>query len=186
MDAAVVGVTADAVVGDAHGDPYRSLAARAFAYHLQYPDFVGVCDGEAFALAFVAVLLRQFRHDVDGLACSLGALQGEHHQRTVVDEAGDGVGELFPAAEGRLMDGELMFVHQADDAVGVGYFGHFAQVVACLVVVEGVHGPCGMVGGRDDAERFERAVGVLAVGDDDAAILRGLLADNQVGAGRGY
>ena len=38
----------DGVVGDADGDPYRSLFC-AFAYKLKHPYFILIGDGEGFA-----------------------------------------------------------------------------------------------------------------------------------------
>ena len=49
MDSREVGVTADAVVGDAAGYPYRTFLVFSLADELHDPCFVGVGDAERFA-----------------------------------------------------------------------------------------------------------------------------------------
>ena len=176
-------MSADAVVGNTHSHPYCSLASGAFAYHVHNPGFVGVGNGEALPFALIAIGLCQFGHYLNGLAGSLGTLKSKNHQRTIVDETADCVRQFRASAVGRLVNGQLELVHQSHYAIGMRHLGNLAQVVARLVVVERMHRSGRVVGCRDDAERFEGTVVVLAIGDDDAAVLRGFLAHNQVGAG---
>ena len=65
-DAAQVGVGADAVVGDAQGNPDGSLATGSLADDFHDPSFVGVADGEGLAAAVVTILLNEFRHATNG------------------------------------------------------------------------------------------------------------------------
>ena len=75
-DSTEIGVGADAVVGDAQGDPDGPFPTLPFADDLHDPRIIGVTDGDAFAATIVAVLLHQLGHALDGLAGVGGALQG--------------------------------------------------------------------------------------------------------------
>ena len=67
-DAALVGMCADSVIGDALGHPHHFLASRTTAHHLHNPCFIRVADGESFALAVVAISLYQGCHHANGFA----------------------------------------------------------------------------------------------------------------------
>lgn len=59
MNAALVGMTGDAVVGDADGHPYGALFLRPLTDHFKNPYLVGVSYGEALAFRGVAKLLHE-------------------------------------------------------------------------------------------------------------------------------
>ena len=59
MDAAGVGVGADAVVGNSPGDPDGALVPLPFSNYLHDPGFILVTDGERFTGAAVSVFLNQ-------------------------------------------------------------------------------------------------------------------------------
>ena len=66
--AALVGVSANGVVGYAHGTPHHFLMLVATAsHHLHDPSLIGIADGKGFALAVIAVFLGQRSHHLDGL-----------------------------------------------------------------------------------------------------------------------
>ena len=125
MDAALVGVGRDAVVGNADGYPHSPLAARAFANHFHNPDFVGVGNGETLAFAGITVFLHQRRHHLDGFAGSAAALQAQRHQADVVDTLVFAI-QFGAAAKGSFGDGDLVLVDLANHGIGDGGFGDFA------------------------------------------------------------
>ena len=140
VDAAVVGMGGNAVVGHAHGHPDGSAHAGTFAYHLHNPHFIGVGDGEGLTAAVIAIFLHQLSHDLDGLAGVARALEGEVDEAAVVDDA-QRVDQLGASAEGGLADGQLKFVHVADDAVRLAGLFNLAQVLACVPLVDVNHRP---------------------------------------------
>ena len=71
VNAALVGMCRNAIVGNAHRYPNSAFASRTFADHFQYPDFIRVSNGERLTLRGVAVKLHERRHHLDGLACRL-------------------------------------------------------------------------------------------------------------------
>ena len=182
MNAALIGVAANAIVRDAHSNPHSSLASRAFAYHLKNPRFVWVGHGEAFSFALKTICIDQTCHHFDSFAGSLGALKAKDHERTIIDESAYSICQLSPAAVGRLVNRHLKLVHEAYNAVSMSDFRNLAQVVVALVVIQRMHRSGRMIGCRNHTKRLEGSIVILAVGDNHAAILRGLLADNQVRA----
>ena len=57
---------------------------------------------------------------------AVGPLQCQRHERRTIDQP-LGIVQPFPAAESRLADGKLVFVHQAQHLVGVGDLGDLAR-----------------------------------------------------------
>ena len=136
-DAALVGVTANHVIRDAHGHPHGAsqllLSGRLQrrhdrvvdegAHHLHDPRLIGVTNRKRLALRAISVLLHQRCHHIDGLAGCLRALQSDVDERAVVDDASR-IDHLLASAKGRLANGHLPFVDVADDVVsllGLGY-----------------------------------------------------------------
>ena len=68
MNAALVGMSGDTIIGHADSYPYGTAHTGSLANHLHNPYFVGVGDGEGLATAVIAIFLHQFRHHFDGLA----------------------------------------------------------------------------------------------------------------------
>ena len=75
-----IGAYGNLVVGDTLGSPYAADFLGTFALHLEYPHLIGVGNGQAFARVAVAVLLYQFAHQTDGIACRSATLQGDAFQ----------------------------------------------------------------------------------------------------------
>ena len=71
VNAALVGMCRNAIVGNAHRYPNSAFASRTFANHFQYPDFIRISNGERLTLRGVAVKLHERCHHLDGLACRL-------------------------------------------------------------------------------------------------------------------
>ena len=151
-DTAQIGMGADAVVGDAQGNPDGSFPPLPFADDLHNPRLVGVANGDALATAVVTVLLHQLGHALDGLAGVGGALQGEPHQREVVEQP-LAVLEFQPSVEGGLHDGQLLLVHQADHVVSVLDLLHELPFVRGSPPVDGDLLAGGMASGRTVKQR---------------------------------
>ncbi len=180
-DAAEVGVGAYAVVGDAQRHPYSAFAAGPFAYDFHNPRLVGVADGDALARAVVAVFLHQFGHAADCLAGRRRALQRQPHQAEIVEQP-LAVLQLQTPVEGALHDGYLTLVHQPHDIVGILHLLHVLSLVLRAPSVDG-HRLAGSVSPRRAVEKRAReAEAVAVVAAHHAAVLRGLLADDEVGA----
>ena len=124
VDAALVGVGCDAVIGNADGHPHRSFAARSFANHFHNPDFVGVGNGETLALAGIAVFLDERGHHLNGFARRAAALQAQRHQADVVDTLVFAI-QFGAAAKGSFGDGHLVLVDLANHGIGDRCFGDF-------------------------------------------------------------
>lgn len=165
-DAALVGVGANAVVGNADCYPIGSLYTRAFAYHLHDPNFVFVADGEGFTLGVVAVLCYEVGHNLDGFAGCGGSLQCQLHEGGVVDDAG-GVAEFLASAECGFADSDLVFVHLPNDAVGRVCLWDFAPVTVGVAVVDFAHFAFGVFAAPVEVHAAEGAVVVGGVGDKD-------------------
>ena len=173
-------------VGDAHRDPNRPLAPGTGPHHLQDPCLLRVGDGERFAFVAVAILAHQAGHHLDGLPRGTRPLQGQSHQRQAIDQP-QRIVQFLPAAEGRLADGKLVLVHQAQHLVGVSDLGNLAG--RTLVFRSA----------RFDGDRFARLVvrggnqrqgriqaGIIAtVGDHHRAVGRGPAGDDNARAGFG-
>ena len=185
VDAALVGVCGNAVVGNAYGNPYRPLLFVAFANHFENPDFVGVGHAEAFSASAVSVFVDEVGHYADSLACGLGTLQSEGHERGVVDAAFRVLCRQFgPSAEGGFHDGKLELVHQSHYGVGFGCFGDVAEVVVGVTVDDAAHFAGSVLSGRVVDELAVHAVAVHVVRDEGGSGFRCLLAYQEIGAGR--
>ena len=68
MNARLISVPRDAVVGDADGHPHGAFAARPFADHFHDPDLVLVGYRERLSAAVVTVRSHKIGHHLDGLA----------------------------------------------------------------------------------------------------------------------
>ena len=179
-DTGLVGVAGDAVVGDAYGYPYGSLAVLTFADEVHHPHLVGVADREGLAFAAVAVGLYQVGHALDGLAGSLAALQGDVDKASVVDTLT--APEFFAAAPGRLADGELVLVHVADDGVGMTNFRNLHQGFTGVPLVDLTHGTGLMVSGGLELQKSVQRVAVRRVRDKGTTICRSRLTYDKIGA----
>ena len=182
-DAGVVGVSGNAVIGDAHGYPNGTEFVRSLADHVHNPNLVGVTNREGLTLAGIAVLGHQFGHHLDGLTGGLGALQGDVDEAAIVDDGlAIEVPEFLTAAPSALGDGHLVLVHVAHDGIGVGYLGDGTHALAAVPVDDFAHSACGMVGSGQVLQVTEEGVAVGGIGDDGRAVGTGVLAHQQVGA----
>ena len=68
MNAALVGMSRDTIIGHADSHPYGTAHTGSLANHLHNPYFVGVGNGKGLATAVIAVFLHQLRHHLNGLA----------------------------------------------------------------------------------------------------------------------
>ena len=127
-DAAEVGVGADTVIGNAQGHPNGSMMSRPFADDFHDPGLVGVADGEGLTAAIVTVFLNKFGHASYRFAGCGTTLQSQTHQREIVQQTFL-VDEFQSSVKGRLHDGYLLFVHQADDIIGVFHLFHVPSFV---------------------------------------------------------
>ena len=73
-DTALVGVSANGIVGHTLGHPNNTIEllacvqslVAARSHHLENPRFVGIADGKGLAFGVVAIGFGQIGHDVDG------------------------------------------------------------------------------------------------------------------------
>ena len=159
MDAGLVGMGRDAIVGDANSHPHSALHAYTLAYHLHNPYLARVGYGKRLATAVVAIFLHQVGHHLDGFAGRLAALQGDVDKAAIVDDAG-GIYQLFAAAKGGFGDGELMLVHVANNVVGGACLGDFAQVLTSVPLVDRAHSALGVGTGGIVVELAKESVRV--------------------------
>ena len=176
----------DLSVRDADGDPGGPLAPRAGAHHLQDPGLLRVGDGERFALVAVAVVGHQAGHHPDGLPGGAGPLQGPGHQRCAIDQS-LGIVKFIPAAEGRLADGKLMFVHPAHDLVRMCDLRDLAgrPLVFRPAGLDGDRFARLVVRGGNHRQRGVQSGQVATVGDHHRAVGRGPAGDDDARAGAG-
>ena len=181
-DAAGIGIGRDAVVRDAARHPHGALAAGALADEFHDPGLLRVADGEGFAGGAVAVFLHEVMHHLDGLPGRRAALQGQMHQGEIVQGA-LGAGQLVAAAPGGFHDGDLPFVHQAHDAVGVLRLGDVVDGGLGPPAADGDHLARRVLPGRGPVQRLEEAEAVAVVGADHASVGGSQLAHDEVRAG---
>ena len=124
-DAALVGMPADGVVGNAHGSPYGFLRARSATDGLHDPSLVRIAYGERLPLSLIAVTVGQLAHDLDGFAGCSGALQRYAHHRGII-HCGSRVLQFFSYGVGTLSNSHLPLVDVADGMVGVGSLRNLA------------------------------------------------------------
>jgi len=97
-DAGLVGMSRDVAVGNTNGYPNSSLIGivgflcflvnlqvSPLSNHFKNPYLIFISHRERFPLAVVPVLLHQLCHNLDGFTSALGTLQGNVHQRSIVD-----------------------------------------------------------------------------------------------------
>ena len=198
-DAGLVGVAADIAVGNAAGNPYSAVGVfifelfgevcldggTALSDEFENPNFVGVADGEAFAFAAIAIVGHHFGHPVDGFAGVLGALEGDVDEGAVVDAFDFVFPAFFAAAVGGFADGKLVFIHVADNAVGVGYLGDFEKFAATVPIDKHEHGTGGVVGSLAVVQLAIQHMAVGGIGNHGAAVLGGTFGEQEIGASRG-
>ena len=164
VDAGMVGVARDAVVGHAARYPHGSLVGFSFAYEFHYPHLVGVGYGEAFARGGVSVFIHQVCHHLEGLAGGLGAFQAQENQRAVVNKAG--AVQLRSSAPGAFGYHESVLVHVAHAGVGVGYLGYLAHIFAGVPFGYLAHRAGCVVGGGAVVELAVERVAVGGIGGE--------------------
>ena len=121
-------------------------------------------------------------HHFDGLPGRRTALQGQVHQGEIV-QGTLRAGQFVPAAPGGFHNGDLPFVHQAHDAVGVVRLGD--------VMHGGLRAPAAdrellarrVLSGRKPVQRLEEAEAVTVVGADHASVGGSQFAHDEVRAG---
>lgn len=180
MDAGMIGMTRDAIVGHTAGHPHGPLAGLALAYHLHDPGMVGIGYRKRFAAGGIAIAVDQRDHGVESRIGGLGALQGDVDQRAIVD--GTRALELRASAPCRLRDGQAMLIHIAVGGKCVGNLGNLAQRLAGVPLHHLAHSARRMIGCRLMVELTVESVGVGGIRRDHRSVDRSLLARNKIGA----
>ena len=180
LDAGLIGVSGDGVIGDAGGYPDGALLALTLADQLHEPYLILVSNSEGLTCAAVTVVTDKTGHDVDRLAGTLGALQGYVDQAAVVDET-LGPLELLQSAPGGLGDADLVLIHITHHIVGVSDLRDLPLVLARVPHVDIHHVSRLPVTGCPVVELAVEGVAVGCIADDDAPVDRGILADDEVG-----
>ena len=88
--------------------------------------------------------------------------------------------QLPASVPGRLHNRDLVLVHQADDAVGVGRFGDLAADSLGTPAVDGDHLAFRMASGQRDRQRLGKAESVAVIGAHHASVGGSLLSDNEI------
>ena len=82
--AALVGMSANGIIRNAHRHPNHFLATRATAHHLHDPSLVGVAEGERLATAIETIGVGQRRHHLNGLASRARTLQCDINEAAII------------------------------------------------------------------------------------------------------
>ena len=174
----------DGIVGDTDSHPNGALlgfvSVRAATHHLEHPGLVGIGHREGLALGIIAVLLDELGHDLQGLTGSLGTLEGDVDQRTIVDNARR-VNHFLTASEGGLTDGDLPLVRVSDHIPRLSCLGNLTQILVGVPLVHLPHIAQLMLGSGIMIEGHEGAERVCVVGDEDRTIGAGFLTYNEIG-----
>ena len=160
-DAGDVGRYCDFVVGYALGCPHGTFLPLAATEHLEEPDLLRVRHRQALSSVDVAVLLREFTHELYCIAGIVAALEGQAAE--FLDEedavaAAQGVG----TGEGRLSYGHLLLVEGGIGGIevceGLARLGDLSRAAqaggvagkgdVAAAPVNGVHRALGILGGR--------------------------------------
>ncbi len=166
IDAALVGVSGDAVVGEAACHPHCTLFLAGFTHHFKNPYFVGVTYRERFTLAVVAILGYQVGHHLDGFTGSLGTLERDIDEASIVHDGTTClVDHLFASSKGGLGDRELVLVDVSHHGIGVSYFGNFSMILARIPVVDCTLVAGLVVGGRKILQIAVKGVRVGGIGN---------------------
>ena len=181
MDAALVGVSGDTVIGDTYGHPYGTLHAGAFADHLHNPRLIWIGNRERLAAAVVSVFLHQVSHHLDGFLGTARTLQGHVDQTPVVHHPCR-IHQLGPPPEGRLADGHLKLVDVADHVVGALRLPDPAEILAGIPFIDVAHGSLGVRRRRIMAEEAEHPVRIRRVRHDHRPVGRRFLTHDKIGA----
>ena len=175
------------IVGNTDSHPDRALlrflTIRATAHHLKHPSLVRIGHREGLTLRVIAVLLYELRHDLQGLTGSLGTLEGDINQRTVVDDT-CGISHFLTASEGGLANSDLPLVGIANHIPGLSSLSNLTQVLVGVPFVHLTHIAWLMLGGGIVIEGHEGAERVCVVGDEDRAVGTGFLTHNKIGTCR--
>ncbi len=121
-------------------------------------------------------------HHLDGFPGRRAALQGQVHQGEIVQGA-LGAGQFVPAAPGGFHDGDLQFVHQAHDPVGVVRLGDVMDGGLGTPAADGEHLARRVLSGRMPGKRLGEAEAVTVVGAHHTSVHGGQLAHDEVRAG---
>ena len=129
VDARLVGMCRDAIIGDAHSHPHGTTHTGAFANHFHNPDLVRISDSERLATAVIAIFLYKVGHHLDSFTGGTGTLQTEINQTSVVDDTG-GIYQFRTTSESGFSNGKLKFVDIADDVVRLACLLNLSQILA--------------------------------------------------------
>lgn len=170
--------------------PHTADLVGAFSEYLEYPHFVRVGDGQAFAGITVTVFFHQFTHQADGVAGCRTTLQDDlfqffDHEHTVL------VYQLFPSGNRGFTDTQLLFVQTRvrgiQELIGGACLGNIPfQFHICQVIrIFGVHpsvvdgnGCVAVVGGCRDDFHPGAVVSVTGVARHDRTVRRRFFADH--------
>ena len=159
--AALVGMTGDGIVRNAHRAPdHAALIARAL--HLHNPCLIGIADSEGLAFRAIAILLRKRRHHLDGLTCRPGTLQADVNQGTVVDQPLF-VDHLLASSVGCLADSDLILIDIAYHIVCLRCLRYLAEIAVRVPVDDIPHRALRMLGRGIVGQSDEHAIIVRVV-----------------------
>ena len=181
MDAALVGVSGDTVIGDTYGHPYGTLHAGAFTDHLHNPRLIWIGNRERLAAAVVSVFLHQVSHHLDGFLGTARTLQGNINQASVIHYPGR-VHQFRTPAESGLADGHLKLVDVSDYVISLLRLSDPAEILAGIPLIDVAHGPFGMHGRRIMTKEAEHPVRISRIRHDYRTVSRCVFTHNEIGA----
>ena len=184
LDARLVGVRRNAVVGDADSHPNGTFPSRTFPDHLHNPCLVLVGDGKGLSATVIAVFSHQICHYLDGLARRLRALEGNVYQTSVIHDARR-VHQLGTAPERALRDGHLIFVHVPDNGIRLARLLNLSQRLARIPLGDLEHRPFGPNRCRPAIKFTIQRMRIRRITNHHRPIRRGFLPDQQTGASIG-
>ena len=183
LDAAGVGVGADAIVGDSPCDPDGALVSLAFSDYLHYPSLVLVADSEGLAGAVVAIFLDQLMDAVDSLTGCGNPLKHNAHEGEII-KITFRVPELLAAAPGCFHNADLVLIHQTDNSKGVRDLFDKTLLGGRSPAPELYKLTLGMTAGSAVIQRRREAETVAVISADHTSVNGGFLSYNKVGAGK--
>ena len=165
-DTALVSMSADGVVGNAHSHPHSTFVLWSLAYHLHNPRLVRVAYRKGLALRIVTILSNERCHHVNSLASCLRALKSDVDERAIIENA-LGVNKFLAPAERCLSDGHLPLVDVSNDIISLWSLGNLAMINIGVPVVNLAHLTLSMLASRVMAKTLEHSVviGIICAND---------------------
>ena len=135
MDARLVGMCRNTIIGHADSYPYSSTDSGAFTYQFHDPYFIRIGNSERLSATIIPILLHEICHNLDSLTRRTRTLQTDINQASIIDDTGR-IGKFGTSAKSCFTDSHLKLIHITNDIVGLACLFNLSEIFTGIPLID--------------------------------------------------